>query len=45
MKALPEFDRIVLKNILDKDLINKKAVKQAVYDLASAHKPFFNLGS
>ena len=45
MRALPEFDRIVLKACLDKNLINKKAVKQAAYDLASANKPFFNLGS
>ena len=45
LKTLPEFDRLVLKACLEKDLINKKAVKQAVYDLASAHKPFFNIGS
>ena len=45
MRALPEFDRKVLKACIDKNLINKKAVKQAAYDLASANKPFFNLGS
>ena len=45
LRALPEFDRKVLKACLDKNLINKKAVKQAAYDIGSANKPFFNLGS
>jgi hypothetical protein len=45
MRNLPDFDRILLSKIIEKELINKKNVKQSIYDIASAHKPFFNVQS